>query len=159
MLLPAALVLNSRGGIVTLVREAMHTPTVVEGSAAQDHAGARWRLARLTQLPGDLPETVAVVAEFAATVEDAERLRSALPCDVALTDMQGRRWTQVFLADRAVREARPDLADMPRCGAFDTVADGDTITMAASFLVPANAGKLALSLSLAGGAPDSLLFR
>lgn len=157
VVLPAAILVHSGDGVVDLLRRTLSEPIVVERGAAQDYAGAMWRLGALTLLPGELPDTVVILAEFDASVTDAAHLQEAGPCTVALTDASGRRWEPLFLPEPAVREARPDAADKPRCGAFDGA--GGTITMAESFVVPESAEGLALSVTTAGELPDRLLLR
>lgn len=157
VILPAAILVHSRGDLVDLLRRTLREPVVVERGAVQDYAGARWRMETLAQLPGTLPETVVILAEFEAAATDAARLREAGPCTVALTDATGRRWEPVFLTEPIVRQARPDAADKPRCGAFDGA--GGTIAMAESFVVPEDAEGLALSVTMSGALPDRLLLR
>lgn len=157
IVLPAAILVHSRGDIVEWLRRTLREPVVVERNAAQNYAGAEWRLESLTRLAGDLPDTIIVLAEFDASITDPARLREAGACTVALTDASGRRWEPLFLPEPAVREARPDAADKPRCGIFDGASG--TITMAESFLVPEGAEALALSVTMAGALPDHLLLR
>ena len=159
VVLPAAIVVHSRGDLIDWLRKVQREPIIVERGAAHDYTGAEWRLTALTRLPGDLPDTIVVLAEFEAAVVDPARLQAGGPCTVVLTDASGRRWEPVFLTESAVREARPDAADKPRCADFSGAAAGDTITMAESFVLPEDAEGLALSVTMAGALPDRLVFR
>ena len=80
------------------------------------------------------------------------------PCEVVLTDDQGRRWQPAFLPGRVVRQGRPEAADKPRCG-LSRAEKGRTITMAATFTVPESATGLALSVTVAGARPEYLVFK
>lgn len=157
--LPAAILVHSRGDLLDLLREAMREPVVVERGEAQPYGGADWRMTELTRLPGELPGTVVILAEFEAAAIGPARLREAVPCVVALTDDRGRRWEPVFLTEPAVRRTRPDALEKPRCGAFEGSEEDGPIMMAESFLVPEDARGLSLSVALAGASPDRLLFR
>lgn len=159
VILPAAILVHSRGDLIDRLRLSLRDAVIVERGDVHDYAGANWRLTALERLPGGLPDTVVVLAEFEATVGDPERLRQSPSCTVALTDEQGRRWEPLFLPEPAVRQARPDAADRPRCGAFGEAAAGGTIMMAESFFVPEDAKGLALSVTLAEALPDRLVFR
>lgn len=159
VVLPAAILVHSRGDVVDLLRRTLREPVVVERDATQDYAGAAWRLTEFTRLPGNLPDTIVVLAEFEAAVTDPARLQGGGPCTVALTDASGRRWEPVFLTESAVRESTPDAADKPRCADFSDAVAGGTITMAESFVVPESAEGLALSVTMAGALPDRLVFR
>lgn len=159
VVLPAAIVVHSSGDLIDRLRRSLRDLLVVERGDAQDYAGAGWRLTEMTRLPGELPGTVIVLAEFEAAVADAGRLRGAAPCMAMLTDDRGRRWEPPFLPERAVRQARPDAVDKPRCGAFDGAVAGGTLAMAETFAVPEDARGLALSLTMTGALPDRLLFR
>lgn len=159
VVLPAAILVHSRGGLIEWLRAVQREPIIVERGAARDYAGAAWRLTALTRLPGSLPDTIVVLAEFEAAVVDPARLQGGGPCTVALTDASGRRWEPVVLTEAAVRKARPDAADKPRCADFPGAAAGSATTMAESFVVPEGAEGLALSVTMAGALPDRLVFR
>lgn len=159
IVLPVAILVHSRGDLIDRLRLSLRDPVIVERGDAHDYAGANWRLTALERLPGDLPDTVVVLAEFEAAVVDPELLRGAPPCTVVLTDEQGRRWTPLFLPEPALRQARPEAAEKPRCGSFEAAAAGGTVMMAESFSVPVDAQGLALSLTLAQALPDRLVFR
>lgn len=159
VVLPVAIVVHSQGELIQSLRAAFRSPIDVEKGASQSYAGADWRLTSLTQLPGALPATTVMLAEFEATVRDARLLSDSFPCKIALTDGRGRRWNGNFLYDPVVRKARPDAASLPRCGSADGIKPGDTIRMAESFVVPKDADGLMLSLALFGGMPDTLLLK
>lgn len=156
--LPAAIAIHSRGAVVDWLRAAMREPIVVERGVAHLYAGADWRLTGLTPLRGVLPDTRIIVAEFEASVDDPARLAGS-PCEVVLTDEQGRRWEPPFTAGSMIREAMPEAADKPRCGFFEDLLPGTTVEMAESFVVPEDARGLALSILIFSAAPDRLLFR
>ncbi|HTV69877.1 MAG TPA: hypothetical protein VMF90_15190 [Rhizobiaceae bacterium] len=155
--LPAAMYVHSDGGVVDLIQETQ-APLEVQRGEAQTYSGAEWRLTALTRLPGELPETEFVLAEFEAAVSDPAQFQAAMPCQVRLTDGEGRRWAPAFLVERVIRAARPDVSEKPRCLNFAEARTGDTIAMAESFVVPKEAKDLTLSLSLKGEQPESLLF-
>lgn len=74
--LPAAILVHSRGDLLDLLREAMREPTVVERGEVQPYGGADWRMTELTRLPGELPGTVVILAEFEAAAIGPARSRS-----------------------------------------------------------------------------------
>jgi hypothetical protein len=157
IVLPAAILVHTRDTIREWLRD-VRNPIIVERAALQRYAGADWRLTGLARLPGSLPDTAVILAEFEATVDDPSQLAEN-QCQVALTDDRGRRWQSAFLPESAVRKAKPAAADKPRCGLFEDISPGDTVMMAESFVVPEDAESLALSVSLSGALPAYLLFR
>lgn len=159
VMLPAAILVHSGSRLQEWLRRDMREPIAVERGASQSYGGADWRLTDRTRLPGNLPGTAVVVAEFEAVVDDPARLRESAFCMVVLTDMQGRRWRPLFLTEPMVRKMKSEAAEKPHCGVFETVDKGDTVMMAASFVVPEDAEGLALSVGLSGTLPDYLLFR
>jgi hypothetical protein len=158
VVLPAAIVVSSWDSVSEWRRSQLSAPIAVERGATQAYAGAQWQLTGLTRLPGATPDTMLVVAEFDAAVDDPALLQAA-PCTIALTDDKGRRWLPVFLPGRAVRQGRPTAADKPRCYALARAEKGKTIAMAETFTVPASAAGLALSLTIGGARPANLVFR
>lgn len=160
VVLPAAIVVHSKGELIQTLRETFRSPTGVERGTSQSYAGADWRLTGLTKLPGKLPGTTVVLTEFEAVIQDKVRLVESFPCKIALVDDRGRRWKGSFLIDPVVRKMHPDAAEKPHCGgSADNIRPGDTVRMVESFVIPKDAGGLTLSLALFGGAPDSLLLR
>lgn len=159
VVLPVAIVVHSQGELIQWLRAAFRSPTTVENGASQSYAGADWRLTGLARLPGALPGTTVVLAEYEAAVEDEARLRDSFPCKLALVDDRGRRWKGTFMVDPVVRKTRPDAAQKPHCGTAEASRKGDTIRMAESFVIPQDADGLMLSLALYGGMPDSLLLK
>ncbi|MHA6686723.1 hypothetical protein [Mesorhizobium sp. A556] len=159
VMLPAAILVHSGSRFQEWLRRDMRDPIAVEKGASQPYGGADWRLTDMTRLPGNLPGTAVVVAEFEAVVGDPERLRGGASCTVVLTDMQGRRWRPLFLTEPVVRKMKPEAAEKPRCGAFESTGNGDTLMMAESFVVPEGAQGLALSVALTKSLPEYLLFR
>lgn len=157
VVLPAALIVHSKGDLVDAARAWAERPIEIARDGAAAYTGAEWRLTGLSRFPGDLPNTEAVVAEFEARVADGAALAGAGPCVLRLRDAEGRQWQPSFLTESAVRRARPDLADRPRCGVFDPGVTG-TVAMAASFVVPKEAEGLALSLRLRDAAGRGLVF-
>ena len=156
--LPAAIAVNSWDSLAEWRSRNSRTPLAVERGATQRYAGAQWQLTGMTRLPEGSAETILIVAEFEAAVDDPDLLRKG-PCVVVLTDDRGRRWKPTFLPGRVVRQARPEAADKPRCGAFPNAEKGKTIMMAATFTVPDSAAGLALSVTVAGARPAYLVFK
>jgi hypothetical protein len=157
VVLPDAILVHTGDTIREWLRD-MRNPIAVESGTLQRYAGADWRLTGLARLPGNLPDTIIVLAEFEATVDDPKQLVENR-CQVALTDDRGRRWEPAFLPGSAVRKAKPAAADKPHCGLFEELSPGDTVMMAESFVVPEDAESLALSVSLSGALPAYLHFR
>ncbi|MEQ1955790.1 hypothetical protein [Mesorhizobium sp. CN2-181] len=157
--LPAALLVESWGS----VREwrARHERAPVEAVQGQPvrYAGAEWRLTRLERIAGGSPERTIMLAEFEAVPDDPAAL-AEVPCAVALTDGLGRQWNATFVADRVVRRAYPRAADKPGCGGptFGALAKGAKAEMAATFVVPATADDIALSVTMASALPRYLRF-
>ncbi len=156
--LPVAIVLHSDGMLDWFARH-MASPVVVERGQVQPYGGARWRLAGLTRLQGELPGTALVVAEFEAMVDDPALLVAGGYCATRLSDGAGRHWLPQFLADRTVREALPQAAEKPRCGSFDAAQPGQAVGMAEVFLIPGDVGDLVLSVRLTEAPDQGLLFR
>lgn len=159
VMLPAAILVHSGSRFQEWLSRDMRDPIAVEKGASQPYGGADWRLIDLTRLPGNLPGTTVVVAEFEAIVGDPARLREGASCTVVLTDSQGRRWRPLFLTEPVVRKMKPDAAQKPRCGAFESIDNGGTVMMAESFVVPQGVQGLALAVALAKSLPEYLLFR
>ncbi len=158
IVLPAAILVNSWDNLSEWRSRNRHIPLAVERGATQRYAGAQWQLTSLTRLPEGPTGTIPIVAEFETVVDDPELLGKG-PCVVVLTDDRGRRWQPTFLPARAVRQARPEAVDKPRCGAFPNAEKGRTIKMAATFTVPGSATGLALSVTMAGARPEYLVFK
>jgi hypothetical protein len=158
IVMPAAIFVNSWDSLSEWRSRNSRTPLAVERGTTQRYAGAQWQLRSLTRLPEGPADTIPIVAEFEASVDDPELLRKG-PCVVVLTDDRGRRWQPTFLPARAVRQARPEAVDKPRCGAFPNADKGRTIMMAATFTVPGSATGLALSVTVAGARPEYLVFK
>lgn len=158
VVLPVAIVVNSWDSLSEWRRAQLSTPIAVERGATQAYAGAQWQLTGLTRLPGATPDTTLVVAEFDAAVDDPALLQAG-PCTIALTDDKGRRWLPVFLPGRTVRQGRPTAADKPRCYGLARAEKGKTIAMAETFTVPESATGLALTLTIGGARPASLVLR
>jgi hypothetical protein len=158
VVLPAAIVVNSWDSVSEWRSRNLRTPLTVERGATHRYAGAEWQLTGLTRLPEGSANTIVVLAEFQATVDESEFLRKG-PCQVVLTDVQGRRWQPAFLPGRIVRKTRPDAVDKPRCGAFPNAEKGGTIAMTATFIVPDSATGLSLAVTIAGARPEYLVFK
>lgn len=157
--LPAALLVRTRETLPDWWRRVHVTPIEVARGTTQPYAGARWALTDTTRLPGDRPGTVVMVVEFEATVDDPAMVRQAAPCRIALTDPLGRRWAPVLFAGSAARKAKPEVLARPPCGTFEKAARGQTVQMAASFFVPADAKDLSLAVTMMRALPDRLLLR
>ena len=160
VVLPIALLVHSWGSLSQWWTNRNRDPMVVERGTAQRYAGAEWRLTGLSVLPAGSADRSVVLAEFEAKVEDPAILLES-PCIVALTDSGGRRWQPRFTVERTVRELRPEAAEKPRCGgpAFEGAQVGAIAKMAESFVVPADADGLALSLVMPNALPGSLVLR
>jgi hypothetical protein len=133
-------------------------PVLVERGATHDLAGATWRLAGLTPLPGELPETKVMLAELEIDVTDADRLRKAAPCFMTLTDAEGRRWSSNFLMPYAARSLRPDLADAKSCLNLIEAQQG-TVQLMGNFIIPDGTKGLAIILSMNGEPQRRLLLK
>lgn len=158
IVLPAAIAVNSWNSLEEWRSRHVRTPLAVERGAIQHYAGAQWQLSGLTRLSESPGNTILIVAEFEAAVDDPELLQKG-PCQVILVDDRGRRWQPTFLPPRVVRQARPAAADKPRCGALLKAEKGKTTTMAETFTIPDGATDLALSVTIAGARPEYLLFK
>lgn len=158
--MPAAVLVGSWENLEQWRANHRRIPIPVEPQVTQHYAGAEWRLSSLTRLPGGSPDRTVMLAEFEAMVDDAAIL-AASPCEVALTDTEGRRWKPGFLTEPIVRELHPDAAGKPRCGsfAFEGAGHGSTIGMAETFIVPVAAKEFALSITVTDGLPQYLLLR
>lgn len=159
IVLPTAILLHTKGNVIDLLVASEGKPTIVTREQSVPYASAEWRFTGLTRLPGDIPGSTFILAEFEATPLDASVLELAGPCTVTLQDDRGRRWEPLFLTEDNVREARPDAVEKPRCDGVAQGEDGHAIDMAEVFLLPTDASGLTLGVTLAGAAPDTLVFK
>lgn len=130
----------------------------VERGAAAAYAGAEWRLGAVTKLAERPDGSALVIAEFEATVRDLGAVAQP-PCQVRLTDGNGRSWAPAFLASREVRQS--SAADKPSCGSamLGQPKAGDRLVMVESFVLPAaSVGDARLTISLPAGRPEYLRF-
>jgi hypothetical protein len=158
--LPVAVLVHSWESIAAWRAGNEHDPVMVGREKSESYAGAEWRLTTLSRLPSSSAEQVVVLAEFEARIEEPNLLTEGL-CAVVLTDAEGRRWQPAFLIEPIVRKMHPETADKPRCGglAFRNAGKGGTASMAETFVVPATANGLALSVTVPSARPRYLLFR
>ena len=157
---PAAIYVQTYDSLDAWLAENARTPIAVQPGAAIAYGGATWTFTRFSRLDGGTAERAVVLTEFDAVPGDPASLASAL-CQVILTDELGRRWKPVFLHDPAVKRLHPEAAETPACSgpAFAEVPENGTARFAASFVVPSNAERLALSLGLSTAASTNLIVR
>ena len=156
--LPAALAARTWGDVKDWRAEHMRAP--IPGAAGEpiDYAGASWTVTRFIRLAESQSRSV-VLAEFEAILPDPQAL-SAIPCQVSLSDGEGREWQPTFISDRAIRQLYPDASERSLCGgpAFAGAEPGKPARMAASFSIPASARNLTLSITLYSARPQYLSF-
>jgi hypothetical protein len=154
--LPAAVAVQGWGAFSNWRGQNERVP--VPGATGQpiDYAGARWTVTRFTRLAGGEGHAV-VLAEFEATMSDPKAL-GEVPCLVGLSDGAGRTWQSTLFADPIVRKMYPETSEMGLCGGptFAATSPGEPARMAASFLIPASARDLALSITLFSALPNYL---
>ncbi|MGB3386895.1 MAG: hypothetical protein WBA88_02825 [Pseudaminobacter sp.] len=160
VVLPAAVLVSSWGSLKQWRTNHYRVPIAVERQAIQRYAGADWKLSSLTRLPGSTGESSVMLVEIEAVVDDPALLVTS-PCEIALSDEQGRIWKPGFLTEPIVRELHPEAANKPRCGslAFEGAGKGARVGMAETFTVPATAEDFALSIIISGALPDYLLLK
>ena len=157
--LPAAIGVHSWGSIREWRARNHRTPVEAELGSQIRYAGAEWKLTRLERIAGESPDRIIMLAEFEAVPDDPAAL-AEVPCGVALTDGLGRTWRSTFIPDRVVRRAYPQAADKPGCGGptFGALAKGAKAEMAATFVVPASAQHIALTVTMNSARPQFLRF-
>jgi hypothetical protein len=156
--LPAALAARTWGDVKDWRAEHVRKP--VPGAVGEpiDYAGASWTITRFIRLEGSQSRAV-VLAEFEAVIPDPLAL-SAIPCQVRLSDDEGREWQPTFISDRAIRRLYPEASERSLCGgpAFAAAEPGKPARMVASFSIPASAHDLTLSITLYSARPQYLSF-
>lgn len=156
VVLPAALAVHVWGDAANW--RAAHERAPIEAATGKpvDYAGARWTVTRFARLAGGAGRAV-VLAEFEAVAANPQAL-AAVPCEVGLSDDAGRKWQPVLFADPVVSKMYPETAEMGLCGGptFATAVPGKPARMMASFVVPAAAQDLKLSIALSSAAPAYL---
>ncbi|PWJ84503.1 hypothetical protein C7441_105119 [Pseudaminobacter salicylatoxidans] len=157
VLIPAAILMHSRGAFIEWIAQASQEPITVERGKSQPYAGGNWRLVDLSPLPGRLPDTNVLLAELEIAIDDPVRIKQALPCSIWLIDKDGRRWEPAFLSEPVVRQMRPDAVGKPHCFNLPEIARAGTVQMFETFLIPHDAEGLALSVSMTGEQPLRLL--
>jgi hypothetical protein len=154
--LPAALAAQSWGDVMDW--RAQNLRVAIPGATGQpvDYAGARWTVTRFTRLAGAEGRAV-VLAEFEAMAADLKALGD-VPCMVGLADGAGRKWQSTLFADPIVRKMYPETDEMGLCGGptFAATEPGKPARMTASFVIPADARDLELSIALFSALPDYL---
>jgi hypothetical protein len=154
--LPAALAAKVWGDVARW--RAAHERAPIEAATGNpvDYAGARWTVTRFTRLAGGAGRAV-VLAEFEAVSADPKAL-GAVPCEVGLSDGAGRKWQPALFADPVVQKMYPETTEMGLCGGptFATAEPGKPAGMVASFVVPAAAKDLELSITLFSALPAYL---
>lgn len=160
VLLPAAVLLSAWESFMLWRTNHYRVPIPVERQAIQRYAGADWKLSELTRLPGGSPEQSVMLVEFEAVVDDPAMLLAS-PCEVGLTDGEGRIWQNSFLTGSIVRELRPDAVEKSLCGpfAFEGASKGSRVEMAETFIVPAAVENFELSVTVSGALPAHLLLK
>jgi hypothetical protein len=154
--LPATLAVHGWGAFVNWRMANGREPTTAEVGQKVDYAGAQWTVTRLTRLAGGEGRAV-VLAEFEATIPDPKAFASD-PCEIGLSDGEGRTWRPVFLGDPVVRAMYPEAMQRALCGgpSFAEARSGEPVRMAASFSIPASARDLTLSVALLSTLPAYL---
>ena len=154
--LPATVAVQSWGSFVNWRLANVREPTMARMGQTVDYAGAQWTVTRLTRLAGGEGRAV-VLAEFEATIPDPEAFAS-IPCEIGLSDGEGRTWRPVFLGDPAVRKMYPEALQRALCGgpSFAGAQGDEPVKMAASFAIPASARDLRLSIALLSALPAYL---
>lgn len=158
LVLPAAVLVRSYEGALEWRKTLELEPVIAPTGGKAVYAGAEWRLSGLYKLaqPGEPAATV--LAEIEATVTDPAVFATGGSCEVALTDSEGRRWKPLFLVSRAIRQARPEVSDMPTCAAvfLNAPKQGDSIMMAETFMIPSELKNLDVVITVAGERPAYL---
>jgi hypothetical protein len=156
VVLPATLAVSGWGSFVNWRMANVREPTTAQVGQKVDYAGAQWTVTRLTRL-ADGEGRAVVLAEFEATIPDPEALAS-VPCEIGLSDGEGRTWRPVFLGDPVVRAMYPEAMQRALCGgpSFAEAQGSEPVRMAASFSIPASARDLTLSIALLSALPAYL---
>jgi hypothetical protein len=157
--LPAALAARSWGDIKDWRAEHMRKPVPGAVGARIDYAGASWTVTRFARMAVSEGSRTVVLAEFEAVIPDPQAL-SAIPCQVRLSDEEGREWQPTFIPERVIRRLFPEASERSLCGgpAFAAAEPGKPAKMAASFSIPASAQDLTLSITLYSARPQHLSF-
>ncbi|TCR67590.1 hypothetical protein [Bosea sp. BK604] len=161
LVLPAAFALRGWDNVL----EWWHGKDLFERRIAIDGVGqlggADWRLISLQRV-AERPDGAAIVlAELEAVVREPEAL-ARLPCRIAATDAQGRRWLPSFLPPSQVSRL-PALRNRPASSCGPAIAQkarsGTVLAIRESFVVPRDAFEsLAITISLPAGRPHYLRF-
>lgn len=156
--LPAAVLVRSYSDALEWRKTLELDPVVAPSGGTASYAGAEWRLSGLYKLAEPGKPAATVLAEIEAIVADPAVFAAGGPCQVALTDSEGRRWEPLFLAPRAIRKARPEVSDMPTCNVALSKAPkaGDRIMIAEAFTIPSELKTLDVVISVAGQRPAYL---
>lgn len=154
--LPAALAAHVWGDFQDWRALGGREPIPAQVGQPVDYAGARWTVTHIARLPADERRAV-VLAEFQSEMPNPGAL-AGVPCEVTLSDGEGRKWQPAFLSDPVVRQRYPEAVDKPLCGGptFAAAAPGKPAAMAATFSIPASAGQLTLSIALQPALPRYL---
>lgn len=160
VILPLALMMRSYDTAIAWYQEQELRPTVVASGGSASYGGAEWRLGGLYRLQSTGSASSTILAEFEATVSDPAVFTGA-PCSIVLADTAGRRWRPNFMMPRAIREARPELADKLTCNRarLDPTIAGQRILMAEVFTAPADVTDFDLVISFAGHRPAYLVLK
>ncbi|MBA8840462.1 hypothetical protein [Ochrobactrum sp. RH2CCR150] len=159
LFIPLAVLVHSRGGFIEWAQEKLRQPTIAERGEMPGYAGANWKLVALTSFPGELPQTIMLVAEMELEIDDPERFKQAMPCIIAVTDSQKRSWSPTFLTDQILKKTKPDAAEKQHCLNLIQSAEKGTVEIAETFLVPAGAKDFAVSVAMRGEPHQSLLLK
>jgi len=156
---PAALAVHSWGDIQDWRAEHVRNPIAGAVGRAIDYGGASWTVSRFTRLAGSEGRAI-VLAEFEAVIPDPQAL-ATIPCEVRLSDGEGREWRPAFLSDPVIRRTYPEALERSLCGGptFAAAEPGKPAKMAASFSIPASARGLTLSIALYSARPAYLSFK
>jgi hypothetical protein len=158
LVLPAAVLVRSYEGALEWRKTLELEPVIAPKGGKASYAGAEWRLSGVYKLAVPGKPSATVLAEIEATITDPAVFAAGGPCEVAVTDAEGWRWKPLFLVPRAIREARPQVSDMPSCNSALSKAPkaGDRIAMAETFTIPAELDSLDVVITVMGERPAYL---
>lgn len=132
----------------------------VDQGQAVDYAGAEWRLLALTRMGERRDGSTIVLVELEAVVRDAEAF-ATLPCSIALTDREGRRWSPTFMLPSELRKVQRKTAIPENCGPVMLTRPqaGTRVEIGESFIVPADSvAEVKPVVSIAAGRPYYIRF-
>lgn len=161
--IPATLILTGYEDLSDLARGREWFGTSVAPGEAGRYAGADWQLEEIQAVPeragrmGLPPSAVPVRVRFRVTIREAGIGELWLPCRLAVTDAEGRRWSSMGFG------GLPASSDeVKSCGGatLDPHQPGEVLKIEESFVVPkAAVDALEPTVSVAAERPWYLRFR